>query len=213
MDTNAAEKLLRETDDFRDATHLVEVDGMSSPKVCNLLNRLVASMGPDEHYLEIGTWKGRTLLSAAHGNLGRLCFGCDKIRLWGRFTGFGFEVRRSLLANVARHRGRGAEVKLFLTTSRELFARHLVPCPVGVYFYDGGHTYAETHHGIVSAAPILSRRAVILVDDWNDPAIRRATFDGFEAARLDMLWGRHLQGDHDENGWWNGLGVFYVQKR
>src|SRR5438094_10191599 len=73
MDTNVAERLLRETDDFRDAVHLVDVDGMSSAKVCAFLNRLVASMDPCENYLEIGTWKGRTLLSAATDNTDRVC--------------------------------------------------------------------------------------------------------------------------------------------
>ena len=42
MDPNIAERLLRETDDFRGAQHLVDVEGMSSPKVCTFLNRLVA---------------------------------------------------------------------------------------------------------------------------------------------------------------------------
>jgi hypothetical protein len=89
----------------------------------------------------------------------------------------------------------------------------MIPCPVSVYFYDGGHSYAETRHGIMAAAPLLSRRATVLVDDWNDPEIRRATFDGLERAKLDMLWARHLPGNHDERGWWNGLGVFYVERR
>src|SRR6185295_3947505 len=88
MNDNAAERLLRETDDFRDAQPVVDVAGLSSPRVCALLNRLVASLPPDEHYLEVGTWKGLTLLSAAWGNADKVCIACDKFRLWGRWTGF-----------------------------------------------------------------------------------------------------------------------------
>jgi hypothetical protein len=212
MDTNIAERLLRETDDFRDARHLVDVEGMSSPKVCSFLNRLVATMDPHEHYLEVGTWKGRTLLSAAMGNTDRVCFACDKFRLWGRFTGFGHVAKRALLGNIARYRDQGAKIRLFDTTSRRLFAEHKVPAPVGVYFYDGGHSLEETREGIASAAPLLSRRAVVLVDDYNDEAVRRGAMRGFADADLKVLWSRFLPGTHDERDFWDGLGVFYVER-
>jgi hypothetical protein len=96
--------------------------------------------------------------------------------------------------------------------SRRLFARGLVPGPIGVYFYDGGHSYRETRHGIVAAAPLLSRRAAVLVDDWNDPIIRKGTFDGISEAGLKVLWARYLEGREDEDGFWNGIGAFYVER-
>jgi hypothetical protein len=43
--------------------------------------------------------------------------------------------------------------------------------------------------------------------------IRRATFEGLRLARLRILWRRALPGDHGARGFWNGLGVFYVEKR
>ena len=213
MDTNIAERVLRETDDFRGAKHLVEVEGFSSPKVCNLLNRLVGSMDAHEHYLEIGTWKGRTLLSAAFRNTGRLCIGCDKFRLWGKYTGWGHLAKQSIDASIERYAGQTAEIRLFAVPARRLFARRLVPAPVGVYFYDGGHTYRGTRRGIEAVASLLSRRAVVVVDDWNDPVIRRASFDAIRARGLDISWHRHLLGNHDEEGFWNGVGIFYVESR
>lgn len=64
---NIAEQILRERDDFRDARHLLDIEGLSSPKVCNFPNRLVANLAPGERYLEIGTWKGRTLTDRGYG--------------------------------------------------------------------------------------------------------------------------------------------------
>lgn len=212
MDQNVADEILRTTDDLRDAHHLVEVEGMSSARVCTLLNRLVAAMEPSEHYLEIGCWKGRTLLSAAHGNAGRLCIGCDKFRFWGRYTGWGHRARRELRSNLERHRAGAADIRLFEMTARRLFAAAAAIGPVGVYFYDGGHDYADTRHGVTAVVPLLSRRATILVDDWNDPTIRRATFDGLTASGVCVLWHRYLSGDHSERGFWNGLGVFHVER-
>lgn len=210
MLTNAAERLLAESNDFEGATHLVEVEGMSSPRVCRLLNGLVASMDPGESYLEVGLWKGLTLLSAAYGNKERRCFGCDRFRLWGRYTGWGFRARRALAANVERYRDQCAQIQLFEMPSERLFERHLVPGPVGVYFYDGDHTYEGTRAGILEGARLLSRRAVVLVDDFADPSIRHGTFEAIYAANLQILWSRFLGGWN--RGFWHGLGVFYVER-
>jgi hypothetical protein len=213
MQSNIAAEILDEHDYFRDARPVVDIPGLSSDRVCNFLNRLVARMDDEECYLEVGTWKGRTLLSAAHDNPNRLCIGCDIFRTWGRFTGPGFLAKRALMRNIETHRPRGAEVRFFHMSSRELFGQRLIPRPVGVYFYDGDHSYGGTFHGIVAGSAYLAERAIVLVDDWNDPVIRSATADALEQANLACLWRASLPGEHGPIGWWNGLGAFYVEKQ
>jgi hypothetical protein len=210
---NIAATILDETSDLEGVKHLVDIPGLSSPRVCHLLNRLVAGMAPGERYLEIGTYKGRTLLSAAHNNKGKICYACDKFRLWGKHTGFGFEVRHTLKRNVERYKATSAEIRFFDMTSRALFDGRHVQGPIGVYFYDGDHTARGTHHGVVAAAPLLAHRSILVMDDWNDPIIQKATYAGIVDASLDIVWERHLKGDHSERGWWNGIGVFYLEKR
>lgn len=211
MQVNHAERLLRETGDFAGAAHLVDVPGMSSPRVCALLNALVASMDPGEHYLEIGSWQGRTLLSAAMHNRGRLCVACDKFRVFGRYTGFGYRVRRALQQNLQRYASDRAVIQFFDMPSRRFFRQRPFDGTVGVYFYDGDHSYRGTRASIAAGARWLSDRAVVLVDDWNVPRIRGGTHDGFADAGVRVLWHRALEGDHTERTWWNGLGVFYVE--
>jgi hypothetical protein len=213
LERNIARELLERHADFVAAEPLVDIEGLSTSRVCAFLNRLVAHMDPGEHYLEIGTWKGRTLLSAAHGNHGRVCVACDKFRFWGRFTGPGILARRALYHNIQRYEGSGAKIEFHHLRSRVLFARGLVKAPVGVFFYDGDHSYHETRDNIVLAAPYLSRRCVLLMDDWNDPEIVRATHDGISGAGLTVLWHRALPGDHGPSNWWNGLGVFFLESR
>lgn len=211
MEHNHAERLLTETNDFAGARHLVAVPGMSSPRVCQFLNRLVASMDPGEHYLEIGSWQGLTLLSAAHGNSGRLCVACDKFRLFGRYTGFGFRARRAFLGNLERYAKGRAAIQFHEMPSSRFFRERRVDGPIGVYFYDGDHSYRGTRQSIAAGARWLSPRAVVLVDDWNVKRIRAATLDGFRDAAVRILWSRELEGDHTDTTWWNGLGVFYVE--
>lgn len=212
--TNIAERVLRENDDFEDARPLVDVQGMSSPKVCNLLNKLVANMDEGEHYLEIGCYKGLTLVSAAYRNPGKTCMGCDKIRFWSRSTGeFWFQVKKELFDNIARYRAESAEIDFHHMKSQEFFRRRLAPKPVGVYFYDGDHSYEGTRSHVVAAADSLSKKSVLLMDDWNDPEIQRATADGMAEAGLEVLWKRELAGtNQDKTSWWNGLAVFYLER-
>ncbi|MEZ4373308.1 MAG: class I SAM-dependent methyltransferase [Polyangiaceae bacterium] len=213
MQENIAAKLLEQHRDYAAAEALVDIEGLSSARVCRFLNDLVRNMAPEEHYLEVGTWKGRTLMSAAIDNPGRTCFACDKFRLVGRFTGLGCLAKQALYRNIERYQERSARVVFHHTTSARLFREQRIPPPIGVYFYDGDHSFAGTYHGIASVEPLLASRAVVLVDDWNDPVIRGATREALRAGTLDVLWERELEGDHTEVGWWNGLGVFYVERR
>jgi len=191
----------------------VDVPGMSSPRICHFLNRLVACMDPGEHYLEIGSWQGRTLLSAAFQNAGRTCIACDKFRFFGRHTGFGYRARRALRENLASHSGSGAAVHFYDMHSSRFFRRRRFDGSIGVYFYDGDHSYRGTRRSIAAGALRLSARACVLVDDWNVPRIRAGAVDGLRDAAVQVLWYRALEGDHTEATWWNGLGVFYVGSR
>lgn len=210
---NLIEKLLKDNNDYENASHLVDVEGLSTARVCNLLNDLVANLKEGEYYLEIGTWKGLTLSSAIYKNKGKKAVACDKFRFWGKWTGWGFVAKRNLLNNIKKYGKDGAEVKFHHMTSQELFNKKLVPQNVKVYFYDGDHSYEGTKHGVVEAAPYLSEESYLLMDDWNDKDIQKATYEGFKEAGLEIVWERSLKGENgNPDGWWNGLGVFYLKK-
>ncbi len=210
---NRLQHLLDAHNDFEDATHLVDVEGLSSPRVCNLLNQMVAGLHDDEYYLEIGTWKGLTLCSAAYNNEDAKIVACDKFKFYGPYTGFGFLAKRALNKNVSRYAHTSADITFYHMTSRDLFDRGLVPDGVKVYFYDGDHSFEGTRHGVTAAAPHLCDESYVLMDDWNDPDIRRATREGIEEAGLTIAWERELEGENgDPSGWWNGLGVFILVK-
>jgi hypothetical protein len=44
----------------------------------------------------------------------------------------------------------------------------------GVYFYDGSHDYRSQLLGLLLAVPLLARRALLVLDDGNWPAVRQA---------------------------------------
>lgn len=210
--SNVVEKILAENNDFEEAKHLVDIEGLSDPKVCNLLNRLVAAMPADQTYLEIGTFKGLTLCSAAIGNKGKLCIACDKFRFWNKYTGWGFQARAAFRANVEKYKATSATVEFHDMRSLNMFSKGLVKGPIGVYFYDGDHSYAATRDNILAAAPLLANSSILLVDDWRDPIIQESTRDAVKQAGLRIEWERWLGQGAKGRNFWNGLGVFVLQK-
>jgi len=210
--SNVVEKILAENDNFEGAKHLVEIEGLSDPKVCNLLNRLVAAMPADQQYLEVGTFKGLTLCSAAYGNKGKHCIACDKFRFWNKYTGWGFQARAAFYANVERYKATSAAVEFYDMQSLVMFRKGLIKGPIGVYFYDGDHSYAATRDNILAAAPLLASSSVLLVDDWRDPIIQESTRDAIKQAGLRIEWERWLGQGTTGRNFWNGLGVFVLQK-
>ena len=210
---NVARGLLERTNDFEGASPVVDdVEGMSSPRMCRLLNALVAELPEGEAYLEIGSWKGLTLLSAARHNQDKKCIACDKFRFWGRYTGLGASAELAFRKNVEHYRGECAEIEFHKMDSDELFSRELVRDRVGVYFFDGDHSFEGTYDGIMKGAKLLADEALVLVDDYNDRIIRGATLAALEDAGLEVTWSRRLEGDQSDHGFWNGLGVFHVRR-
>jgi hypothetical protein len=210
--SNVVERILSENNDFVDAKHLVEVEGLSDPKVCNFLNRLVAAMPADQKYLEIGTFKGLTLCSAAFGNKGKHCIACDKFRFWNRYTGWGFAARAAFNRNVDRYKSNSATVEFHDMKSLTMFRKGLVRGPIGVFFYDGDHSYEATRDNILAAAPLLANPAILLVDDWKDPIIQQGTRDAIKQAGLRIDWEKWLGQGATGRNFWNGLGVFILSK-
>lgn len=57
--------------DFRRYAEVLDsVQGMTTPSNMHLLNLAVQQLAPDECYLEVGTWRGATLIGALLGNEG-----------------------------------------------------------------------------------------------------------------------------------------------
>jgi hypothetical protein len=69
--------------------------------------------------------------------------------------------------------------------------------------------------------PALAENAIIIVDDWNWPNVRKGTFDGLEAVGANIIEKFEIMYTHDgthtpsptaQSEFWNGIGVFVVSK-
>jgi hypothetical protein len=187
---------------------ILRVDGMSGNKTRHLYNNMCSM--PDARYLEIGTYKGSTLISSLYKNDHAVGYGVDN---WSEFGGCG-ELWDNLKRNLPDHSPVIIDKDCWTVTAEDL------PITFNVFLYDGAHSYESQKRGITYFTPFLADEAIVMVDDWmcDWVGVKRGTMDGIAEAGLEVVWSKeiplvnttnfHMGGDT----FWNGCGVFVVRK-
>lgn len=155
---------------------LNHVQGMTTPSTMHLLNLAVQCLDSDdaECYLEVGTWRGSTLIGALLGN------NVDGIAIDNDTMNEHDQDQRSSQAvwreNVARFgmEGRAHYIDASVPAVWETLDP---PGPVGVYLFDGDKATDEAAcAGLRGVVPFLAERALLFLDDANDIHVRRAAW-------------------------------------
>ncbi|MBI2478942.1 MAG: class I SAM-dependent methyltransferase [Planctomycetia bacterium] len=146
---------------------LQEVDGMSTIAMAYIINELTRHTSEGECYLNIGVFKGFSFLAGVV-NQDCVSIGIDN---FSQFGGPEEEFRRNY--QLVSHSNSAFHNIDYVN----YFAEHQQIPPIGVYFYDGDHAYEHQRRALDLALPHLAERAVILVDDTNWKAPRKATLD------------------------------------
>jgi predicted O-methyltransferase YrrM len=175
---------------------LEDVPGLAKPNNLALLNVAARCLGEGEHYVEVGTFRGTSLISAMQGSGDGLFVAIDD---WSLGDG----SNEQLVSNLDRYGLRATimDGDAFATLRRG------IPSPVGVYYYDNGHEYEQQLDGMRLAEPYLSSPALVIVDDTDWERVERAVDDYLAAqprAREIYTVGGKDRG-HPE--WWEGMRV------
>jgi predicted O-methyltransferase YrrM len=178
---------------------LEEVPGLTRENNLALLNLAASMLEPGETYVEVGTYRGTSLIGAMVGNDDVDFVAIDNFSMSG-------SSREALEQNLKHF-------ALELPTIIEGDAFEVVPAgaldgkSVGVYYYDEGHTYEKQLDGLRMIEPWLADRALLIIDDTDWPDVERATRDYLEQqpkARL-LVW---IPGkDNGYPAWWEGVKV------
>jgi predicted O-methyltransferase YrrM len=147
-----------------------QVAGYTSSNELAVLNLAAQLMPADECYLEVGTFKGRSMVGAVQGNDG-VFYAMENFLEFGMA---GQEARAELMDNLATHAA-GKDVRLLEGDNFRLMAQPgIVDRPVGVYFYDGEHTLLAHYLALAAVEPLLADEALVLVDDASWPVVQNA---------------------------------------
>ena len=187
------------------------VQGQCGAANRHFLNRLCSF--PGCRYLEIGSLHGASVCAAVSGNdVHAVC-----VDDWTQFGG----AQATWEVNVRRV-AKGSTVRLIEGDAFSVDVAGLGP--FDVYLYDGDHGRRSHRVAIERFAAALADPAVVVVDDWNQPAVRegtRAALRGLTARGvIEVLFEREiLLRDQDvedmprhrgRHSWWNGIGVFLL---
>lgn len=149
-----------------------QVSGMTTPSNMHFINLAVQRMTPNECYLEVGAWRGRSIIGALLGN-----------------TAEGISIDNDVMDDHDNDQRRSQDVwrenvAKFGMTGRATYIDGAVPevwstlnlkKPAGVYLFDGDKNDPEVaYEGLIGVLPFLANHALIFVDDANDINIRMA---------------------------------------
>jgi len=189
-----------------------DVKGMLSIKKQQLLNLAFSLLDEGEAYLEVGTYQGKSLLSAMIGNSSRPVFACDN---FSQFDDNTFEQAKQNLAAY----GLFDKVRFYDCDFSEIYTPERLPVPIGLYFYDGAHDYDSQHQAIARIEPFLARAALVLVDDWrlaedSQSHAKSATETAIRdsGGQWRVLFELPARFNGDRAMWWNGVGVLSYKR-
>jgi protein O-GlcNAc transferase len=181
--------------DRRFARVLEDVPGLATENCLALLNLAVTCLEPGEAYVEAGSFRGTSLISAGLGNASRLV-GIDRFSMEDG-------SREQLEANL---RGAGVEASIVEAEVLEtLRGDTLGGVRAGVFYYDADHAYEAVLEALRAVRPHLAPRSLLVVDDSDWERVARAIRDFLaeeERARLVL----DLEGSsHGQPQWWEGV--------
>jgi predicted O-methyltransferase YrrM len=186
-----------------------EVAGFTTQAELAVLSAAARLMPAGETYLEVGTFKGRSICAA-------LLDAPDKdfvaVENFQEFGMLGRDARAELMRHVGE-RGAGRNIRLVEGDCFEVLHRpRLLDKPVGVYFYDGAHTGLAHWLALAVVEPLLADEALVLIDDASWPMVRKAT-DRYTASRPGWTVVMDLRAqEQDDPVWANGLLVLRYRR-
>ncbi len=169
-----------------------------------IINRAVLQMSIGHAYLNIGVWNGFTLLAGMAENPDKTCIGVDNFS--HKNSPRSAFLNRFERSRSPSHTFREGDFREYLTQQHNE--------PLGVYLFDGPHTYEDQLDGLMLAEPYFAKGCIVLVDDTNWPQVREANLDFIKHSQFEYRMLLDIQTPRTGHPtYWNGLMLFERGKR
>lgn len=192
-------------------------EGFSGLKMLHVLKEFPKLFKKEDNvcYLEIGVFKGLTLLSVANANTEIPCYGIDNFSFFNKDGS-------NLQTVLNRQKELGLKNLHVIDMDYEDALENLAPkinnLKIGVFFIDGPHDYRSQLMCLALAKPFLHENALIIIDDSNYQHVRQANRDFlilqpdykliFEAYTKEHPLTMNKEDELiARNGWWNGINI------
>ena len=188
----------------------------------HLMNNL-CSYSDGVNYLEVGVFKGSTLISSVYGNETVL----NEVHAIDNFSEFTGDDLMSHPKNELQK-----NLNMFLPNTKDKIQFHEADCfqfdlsklpKIDIYFYDGEHTEESQYKAFKYYEPIFADTFITVVDDWEQGGVRRGTRQAFAEIDYDVIASRAIiPGKRPDNisrvnnpcrYWWCGTHLALLKKR
>jgi len=162
---------------------LLKIDNMSSIAVGFIINQIAKKLSTNDIYLNIGIYRGFSLLA---GMLNTKCkvYGIDNFshdyHTGDKLLKAKDDLNENLKSKkyflsyfdkyktVDKHKFFEIDYKKFFSNFKEY---------INFYYYDADHSYENQLENLIIANQFLKKNSIILVDDYNEEPVERATLD------------------------------------
>jgi hypothetical protein len=182
------------------------LQGMSGQRFRVLLNNL-ARIPISGSYLEVGTFKGSTAISALFQNQRSAIF----VDNWSEFGGpkkTALENLKKLIPNTLWN-VIDQDFKTFSTTK--------IQEKIAIYFYDGGHSFEEQKLAVSLIDSLNFDYLVFIVDDYSWGTVQQGTLEGLNSLSSKLVQSWEILPNKDDKlfrygNWHNGYFVCLMSK-
>jgi len=195
----------------KEGKEILEFEGYTGTKTRHFYNNICSEL-ENINYLEIGTWKGSSSISAVYKNKINGLF----IDNWCQFGG-NVEDFVNVISKYC-----GDSDCAFIEDNCWDIDLETLDKKFNVYLFDGDHAELDHYKALEYYLPVLDDEFIFLVDDWNWPNVRDGTMRAINELDLivefrheEFVSGDELKGMPNHKGkqtWWNGIGIFLLKK-
>ena len=173
---------------------IADMPKMSTLAIGAIVNNAVSCMPDEEAFVNVGVWHGYSYLAGLNGNQEKRASGIDD------FSQFG-GPRDEFLARFETY---ASPQHSFVESDYRDFFRSFSDS-IGVYIYDGEHSYENQLEGLRIAEPHFAEGCIVIVDDTNWRAPRKATYDFMAHSSRDYSVLLDVQTCGQHPTLWNGI--------
>lgn len=187
------------------------IHGQLGTKTRHLYNNMCNL--PESTYLEVGTYKGASFVSAMYGNDRTKGFCVD---IWCEYGG-----KRECYFNVFGHLPENSvhviDKDCWQVTSDDIKGNKL-----DVFMFDGPHSLEDQKKAITYYHQFFKKYVIILIDDWVIDVPRcqakKGTLLGLEEMKLKVHFSKEIglvnttELHKGNDTFWNGIGIFVCER-
>jgi len=196
---------------------VINIHGITSNKIRCFLNNICSIGGT---YLEIGVFRGATFCSAIYQNnihaIGLDNFASPNLMPMGVSQKLASYLKRGIdippqedFINNVKKFGNPEHLDIYKTDYTSFDYTQLPK--VNIVFYDGDTRYHDQYTVLKKILPLFSEQTILIMDDWNWNS--GAIDNLIKEENLIVTFKEEIftQGE-DMGSFWNGLGVFLIEK-